>query len=251
VKETAFLPGYAEQLVGLNEGDKKDITITIGTDYPFDELHGKEITLHTTVTGIKEAKLPELNNEFAAKLIPGKTIEDIKDIIRENMSLEKQQQINELKVNQIIEKLNSSVAFELPEEIVSRETQNQVNTLVDEGSRQGASDDEMIQRQGEIFSVASQRAVTNLLTNFILQEIAVAEKLTVPDTDMLSHIAKIAEQRKEPIKKVITQLQKEGRIQSIRNSLLIGRTIDFLLENANVTEVSANEIEAQTPQDNS
>jgi trigger factor len=245
IKESSFLPGYAEQVIGMNIGDQKEIPVTLGDDYPFEELRGKQLSLATTLTGIKESKLPELDNEFAAKLLPGKTIDELKDLVRHNMGQEKQQQINEAKINQIVDKLNNSVSFDLPEEIVQREIQNQANSLVEQGSRQGASDEEMLQRQEEIFSIATQRAVNNLRTNFILQEIATAEKISVTDNDLLTHIAKIAQQRGEPIKKVIKELQKNRRIQPLRNSLIIGRTIDFLLEHANFTEVSLEELETQ------
>ncbi len=244
IKEGAFLPGYAEQLVGLNEGDKKDVTITLDDEFPFEELRGKELTLHTSVEGIKTAKLPEIDEDFAEKLVPGKSLDEIKDMIRENMGQEKAKQINEFKVNQIVEHLNGAVSFDLPDEIVQRETQNQANALVEEGQKQGATDEQMVGQQEEIFNVASQRATTNLRTNFLLQEIAAAEKISVSDNDLLAHISQIAEQRKEPIKKVIKDMQKKRQIQSIRNSMLIGQTIDFLLEQAKVTEVSAEELEA-------
>jgi len=243
IKEGSFLPGYAEGLVGLREGDKKDVTITLDDGFPFEELRGKEMTLHTSVEGIKAAKLPELDDDFAAKLVPGKTLEDIKAMIRENMGVEKLKQINDFKINQIVEHLNNAASFELPEELVQRETQNQANAIVEEGNKQGASDEQMLEQQDEIFSAASQRATTNLRTNFLLQEIAGAEKITVSDADLLGHIARIAQQRKEPIKKTIRTLQKNRQIQSIRNSMLISQTIDFLLEHAKVTEVSADEIE--------
>ena len=244
IKEGSFLPGYAEQLVGMKEGDKKDVTITLNDEFPFEELRGKEMTLHTSIEGIKEAKLPELDDDFAAKLVPDKTLEDIKGMIRENMGVEKLKQINEFKVNQIVEHLNGAVSFDLPDEVLQRETQNQANALVEEGQKQGASDEDMVKQQEEIFSVATQRASTNLRTNFLLQEIAQAEKIEVSDADLIQHISKIAESRKEPIKKVIKDLQKKRQIQSIRNSMLIGQTIDFLLEQAKVTEVSADELEA-------
>ncbi len=244
IKEGSFLPGYAEQLVGLSEGDRKDVTITLGDEFPFEELRGKEMTLHTSIEGIKEAKLPEVDDGFAEKLVPGKSLEDVKAMIRENMGVEKLKQINEFKVNQIVEHLNKAVSFDLPEEIVQRETQNQANTLVEEGQKQGATDEQMLEQQEEIFSVATQRATTNLRTNFLLQEIAAAEKISVPDSDLLQHISRIAESRKEPVKKVIKDLQKKNRIQSIRNSMLIGQTIDFLIQEAKVTEVSAEELEA-------
>ena len=244
IKEGSFLPGYAEQLVGMNEGDKKDVTITLDDEFPFEELRGKEMTLHTSLEGLKAAKLPELDDAFAEKLAPGKTLDEIKDMIRENMGSEKAKQINEFKVNQIVEHLNKAVNFELPDEIVQRETQNQANQLVEEGTKKGASDADMLKQQEEIFTVATQRAVTNLRTNFLLQEIATAEKITVSDNDLLSHVAKMAEERKQPIKKVIKDLQKKRQIQSIRNSMLIGQTIDFLLEQAKVVEVSEEELQA-------
>lgn len=244
VKEGSFLPGYAEQLVGSSQGDQKDVSITLDDKFPFEELRGKSIVLHTTVQGIKAPKLPELNDEFAEKLIPGKTLDEIKDVIRENMGMEKTKQINELKVSQIVEKLNAVIHFELPEEIVKREVQNQANSLVEQGSQQGASDEDILKQQEEIFSVATKRAVTNLRTNFLLQEIAQAEKIIVSDADLLGHISQIAQQRKQPIKKVIKDLQKSRQIQSIRNSMLISQTIDFLVEQAIVTEVSPEELEA-------
>ena len=244
VKEGSFLPGYAEQLVGSKQGDQKDVTITLDDSFPFEELRGKSIVLHTTIQGIKAPKLPELNDDFAEKLIPGKTIDEIKAVIRENMGMEKIKQINELKVSQIVEKLNIAINFELPEEIVKREVQNQANTLVEQGSQQGASDEDILKQQEEIFSVATKRAVTNLRTNFLLQEIAQAEKINVSDADLLGHISQIAQQRKQPIKKVIKDLQKTRQIQSIRNSMLISQTIDFLVEQAIVTEVSTEEFQA-------
>lgn len=244
VKDGAFLPGYAMQLVGLNQDDSKEVSITLGEEFPFEELRGKEITLHTKLTGIKAAILPEVSDEFAAKLLPGKTLADLKELIRENMGVEKLKQVNEIKVNQIVEQLVKQTSFELPEEILTRETQQQANAIVEEGSQQGASDDDIVSKQEEIFSIATNRAESNLRSNFILQEIAEAEQIQVSDSDLIAHISRIAESRKEPIKKVIKQLQKTRRIQSIRNSLRIAKTIDFLVEQATVIEVSPEELEA-------
>ncbi len=244
IKEGSFLPGYAEQLTGMSEGDKKDVKITLDDEFPFEELRGKELTLHTSLEGIKSAKLPELNDEFAEKLAPGKTLDEVKALIRENMGEEKLKQINELKVNQIVGYLNEKISFELPESVIARETQNQINKIVEEGSKQGASDDAIVGQQDKIFEDAKQRATVNLSTNFILQEIAQKEKFSVADSDLLQRISEMASQRKEPIKKVIKALQKGNQIQSIRNSMLIGQTIDFLLDNANVTEVSDEEMKA-------
>jgi trigger factor len=185
-----------------------------------------------------------VNDEFAAKLLPGKTLADLKELIRENMGVEKLKQVNEIKVNQIVEQLLKQTSFELPEEILTRETQQQANAIVEEGSQLGASDDDIVSNQEEIFSIATTRAENNLRSNFILQEIAEAEQIQVSDSDLIVHISRIAESRKEPITKVIKQLQKTRRIQSIRNSLRMAKTIDFLVEQVTVIEVTPEELEA-------
>ena len=92
------------------------------------------------------ADSPELDDAFAEKLLPGKTLVELKDLISGNMTLEKAKQISEFKVNQIVAHLNKSVSFELPEEIVLRETQSQADSLVEEGSKHGASEEEMMAR---------------------------------------------------------------------------------------------------------
>ena len=71
--EKAFLPGFAAQLVGMNVGDTKEITVTLPEDFPVADLCTKEMVFTTTVKELKEAILPELNDELAAKLAPGKT----------------------------------------------------------------------------------------------------------------------------------------------------------------------------------
>jgi len=107
--EQAFLPGFALQLEGLNVGDSKEISIVLPEDFALSGIAGKEIVFATTLKELKEAVLPELNDELAAKLLPGKTIEDIKTIIRDNMGQERQRKIDDQKVNQIVEYFKPTV----------------------------------------------------------------------------------------------------------------------------------------------
>ncbi|MEO5913638.1 MAG: trigger factor [Luteolibacter sp.] len=234
--EKAFLPGFAAQLVGMNTGDSKEITITLPEDFPVADLQNKEIVFQTTVKELKQAALPALDDELANRLAPGKSMEDIKDIIRENMAGERRRKIDDMKVNQIVAHFNAQVNFELPDELVSQETQNQADAMVKRGVQSGMSEDEIHSQQEEIFASAGDQALSNLRTNFILQEIARIEKITVTDSELINHLAQIATSRKVAPKKFIRDMQRAGRIQNIRSSMAIGKTIDFLVEHANVVE---------------
>ncbi|MGB6222716.1 trigger factor [Haloferula sp.] len=238
IDEQSFLPGFTAQLVGARPGDEKEITVTVPDDFPVADLHGKELVFSVSVKELKQAKLPDLDDELAAKLTGGKNLDELKQLVSQQMTIEKRRKIDDYKVNQIVEHFNSQVDFELPEELLRHETQSQADTLVRRGAESGMSEDELAAQQAEIFATAGIQARTNLKTNFILQEIANAENIVVSDQELVQHLATIANQRKENPKKFIKQLQKEGRISGIRNSMLIGKAIDFVLEHATIEEVS-------------
>lgn len=242
--EKAFLPGFAEQLVGLNVDDSREITITLPEDFQIPELAGKEMVFQTTIKELKEAILPALDDEMANRLAPGKTMEDIKNIIRENMAGERERKISDMKVNQIVAHFNAQVDFELPEELVLQETQSQADAMVQQGVKAGMSENEIESQQVEIFASAGQQAISNLRTNFILQEIARVENITVSDMELANHLAQIAASRKVAPKKFIRDMQRSGRLQNIRSSMAIGKTIDFLVEHANVVESTETTVDA-------
>lgn len=241
IDEESFLPGFGPQLKGLNIDDKKEVSITIPEEFPLEDVRGAEIVFDVTVKGVKVQQLPELNDEFAAKLIPEKGMDDLKEVMSEQLEQEKTRRIADSKVNQIVEQLGESVEFDLPSELVEAEVAGNKQDMVQRGLRQGMTPEMLHEQEAEIEKVATEQAHSSLKTNFILQEIANVEKIEVEDQDMIQRIAAMAEEAKTPVQKFIKELQKENRIDSVRNSVLIGKTIDFLVESAEVSEVESTE----------
>jgi trigger factor len=234
--EKSFLPGFAEHLVGMSPGDSREIPLTLPGDFPVSELQTREMVFNVTLKELKESILPDLDDALAERLAPGKTLAELTDIIRHNMQHERQRKIDDMKVNQIVAHFNTLVDFELPDELVTQETQNQADAMVRRGVQAGMSEEEIQSQQSEIFASAGHQAISNLRTNFILQEIARAENITVTDKELLNHLAQIAQSRKVAPKKFVKDMQRAGRLPSIRNSIAIGKAIDFLVEHADVTQ---------------
>jgi trigger factor len=190
----------------------------------------------TTLKELKLSILPDLDDQLAERLAPGKSLEEIKTLIRANMQFERERKINDSKVNQIVEHFNAQVDFELPDELITQETQTQADSMVERGIQAGMTEEEVQSQQAEIFATAQHQAVSNLRTNFILQEIARAENITVDDKELVNHLVQLATSRKLAPKKFIKDMQRAGRISNIRQSIMIGKAIDFLVEHANVQE---------------
>lgn len=238
---SALLPGFADAAEGMNPGESREIKLTVPTDFPIAELREREITFSATLKELKEQVLPEANDEFAARVAPGKTLADLRNLIRERIDHETRGKIDDMKVNQIVAYLDSHVDTELPDALVTAETQSQADAMVEQGLKAGMSEEEIQAQQAGLFGAAREQARTNIKTNFILQEIARAEKLTVTDQELIRHLAAAAQSRKQPVKKFIKELQKTDRIPGIRNSILSGKTIDFLVEHATVEQITQEE----------
>ena len=188
---------------------------------------------------LKSEALPELDDELAGKIAPDKTLEDVKGLIRDDLEERANKQKQEITVNAVIDKLASLTNFELPEELLKSETQGQADAMVEEGMQAGMSDGDIETRQQELFAAAEGRAVNSLKSNFLLQEIAKTEKMTVESSEVLQRVTIMAKQDKQPVKKYMKELQKNGQLSNIRQNMLLSKAVDFLVSNATVTEVEA------------
>lgn len=237
--DESFLPGFSGQLEGSNTGDAKTLTVMIEEDHPVEGLRGKDLIFEVTVKAIKVQVLPELNDEFAASVVPGKTLADLKGLVREQLEQHLERQVGEFKVNQVLESLASQVEFELPDSLVTNETQSQADQLVEQGVGSGMSEDDLAAQQKEIFATAGTRARMTLKSDFLLQEIATAEEITVDPQELHSRIADYAQQAGKPVKAFAKEMKRDGRINGLHHQMLLGKTIDFLLEHANVETVAS------------
>ncbi len=234
--EDSFLPGFCADLVGVKAEDTKDISVTIPDDYPAEELRGHTIDYAVEVNGLKEQVLPELNDEFANKVESGKSLEDLKDSLRAQMEQQREGYRKEIITNQVLDKINSNMDFELPKEIVMRETQSRVNDIVTSNSERGITEEEIVENQQQIIQTAGEQASLSVKTSFILEQIADAEDIKVSREALLGRVAEIAARNKTQVKKLTKQLEKQNGFGRIYNGLRIQKTLDFLRDSASITE---------------
>jgi len=239
IEEEAFFPGFTDALIGAKAGDEKEITITLPEDFPLEVLREKEAVFKVKVNELKSETLPKLDDDFAAKIDPGKKLDEIKQVIKDDLEMRATRKKEEVKINAVIDKLAESVDFELPEELLKSETQGQADSMVQEGQQAGMSDDDIAAQQESLFAAAKVRAKNSLRTNFLLQEIAKAEELSVPSADVLQRVTMMAKQAKQPVKKYMKELQKNNQLNNIRQNMLLSKAVDFLVEHATLTEVDA------------
>ena len=236
VEEDGFIPGFSKGLEGTKAGDTKDIPVTLSDSFPFTELRNKEVVFHVTIKEVKEQVVPAIDEAFAERLMPGKSLEEVKVMLKEDLIKRKKNEIDNIKADQITEKLADALDFELPAALIEREsygiTQQKMQELMYSG--QVTTPEDMESRMESVREEATKDAKRNLKVYFMLQEIAREEKIDVTDQELTAEIFQQAQRSKQNPKTYIRQLRREGRIHGIRMSLLTAKVLDSLVKNATV-----------------
>ena len=241
--DSSFLPGFCKPLLDLKNNDSKSLNVTIPDDYEAEELRGQSLDYEVEIVEIKEQKLPDLDDEFAEKIEPGKSLDELKNTLREQMEEQRKGYRQEMITNQILSKINSELEFEVPQEIVMRETQSRVNDIFNSNTERGVSEEELVEHQEQIIESAGQQANNSVKTSFILEQIADKEKIEVTQEEVLNRVGEIAARQKTSVKQLTKQLQKKNAFGKIINGIKIQKTIEFLRDSAVVKEVEPEEFE--------
>ncbi|SKA81982.1 trigger factor [Prosthecobacter debontii] len=235
--EEDFLPGFYAGLVGISKDEQRTLSIALPEDFQFEALRGKTLELAVTCKGVKDKVVPALDADFIQKIGGGDmTEETLREEVKEAVRRRREQARESAKSNQVIAHIFEKVEFDLPQEIVNREAQRRTNDIAMRAMQQGISQDELVKQQDEILSNATNQAKQSVKVSFILEQVAKKEGLSISDEQLTYALANMAARQKKPVKKFMSEAQKNGMIERMRDDLLLESALQFLKDNAQVEE---------------
>jgi trigger factor len=229
-----FLPKFCEQLVGQKPGETRALTVDFVRDFPVKELAGNQANYTVTVREIKQKVLPALDDVFAAKLIPGKTLADLRHIIEHDLEHEKEHERERAKEGQVVKYLHERIQFELPPALLKNETRRILADLVQRNRERGVPDEMLKDKEKELIESAAGLAAHRLKTNFILHRIAERENIKVAREDINARLREEAARYNVPMEKMRKELQEHDGLDAFAEQILLGKTLDFLKANVSV-----------------
>ena len=157
---------------------------------------------------------------------------ELKKRMRENMEQEKKNRAAGESRAEIINKLITSVDFELPPTAVDEETHATVYDIVSENQARGVPVNLLEEKKDEIFTNAAKAAKESVKFKFIAAQIAEAEKLEVTNEQVAQHLAFLAQREGITLEKMVDRVRKNNAFGVIRQQLLRQMVLDFLLKEA-------------------
>lgn len=228
------VPGFADQIVGMEIGGEKEFKLKLPEDYSTAELAGKEAQFKVKVKEIKQQNLPKLGSEFA-KLVSAefKTMAALRKGVTENLRLRAEQRTKEEFEEKVVDAVVNSSKAELPPVLVESEVdrflEQQVRWLQESGlgleeylSRINKTEEEL---REELRPVATRRVTRSL----VLGKVAEAEKIKVTDDEITADLEKMVEssENKTKMKERVSSLQVRDSMEQL---LATQKTIQRLVE---------------------
>ena len=181
---------------------------------------------------VREKVMPEMDAAFFEAL-KVKDESELREQISENIKNQKQQQNFQAERQQITDQLLQAVDLELPQSGVENETEALLRDFMQRNMQQGAKEADFEKNKAELHAGASKAAVDRMKSRIILGKIAEKEKIKAESQDFSQIIMQEAMQTGQKPEKLVKEIQKDqSRINRMRLDILMGKTMDKLLEKA-------------------
>jgi trigger factor len=220
----------------MSKDEEKSESVTIEEGAVQQTLQGRTLTAEVKVISIQATVVPELDDETAKEL----GYEDGATAMRESITADASKRIEEGARNQaranLLQKLIESHDFEVPDAMVEAQLQQLVQELRMQQTYQGA-DPRMIHFGDEQMVELRGRALFAVKGGLLLQSISDAESIEPAEEDIDATLQEIADSQGQTLEFIKAYFQNEGQLDELRHHVQEKKTLDWLLERANVTEV--------------
>ena len=227
-----FIPGFEEQVVGMNIGEDKDVNVTFPEDYNAKELAGKAAVFAVKLNKLSVKNVPAIDDELAKDASEFDTLEELKADIREKKLADAQKNIDRAFENAVVEAVAANATVEVPNALVEVELDNQMNDFAYRLQMSGMSVEQYAKMMGGDLNTMRQAfkpmAEKQAKSNVVLTKVAEVEGISVSDEELEAEFAEMAKAYELEIEKIKEMVPTE----EIKANLQTRKTVKFLVDNA-------------------
>jgi len=231
----SFIPGFEEQLIGVELGQDVEVKVTFPEDYQSDELKGKEAVFKCKVNEIKCKELPEFDDEFVMDISEFNTVDEYKADVKDKLEKAAEKKTKIENENNVIEEVAKNAEIDVPQVMVEKQVDAHIKDFEQKIMYQGINLDQYLSMVGitkeemrKQFAENSEKEVRAQLT---IEAISKVENIEPTEEDMEAKIVEIAESyKKEP--EELKKLFKDDDYEYMKDQIVYEKAIKFIVDNA-------------------
>ncbi|MCY9165745.1 trigger factor [Bacillus atrophaeus] len=229
----SFIPGFEEQLTGLEAGAEKDVEVTFPEEYHAEDLAGKPAVFKVKIHEIKAKELPELDDEFAKDVDEEvETLAELTEKTKKRLEEAKENEADAKLREELVLKASENAEADVPQAMIDTELDRMMKEFEQRLQMQGMNLELYTQFSGQDENALKEQmkedAAKRVKSNLTLEAIAQAENLEVTDEEVDAELSKMAEAYNMPVENI---KQAIGSTDAMKEDLKVRKAIDFLVEN--------------------
>ncbi|MCR8658003.1 trigger factor [Paenibacillus endoradicis] len=232
----SFIPGFEEQVVGMQLGDFKDVEVTFPEGYQEESLAGKAAIFKVKLHELKRKTLPALDDEFAKDVSEFDTLEEYKKDLASKLQENKVKEATQAQEAEVISKVAEAATVEIPAAMVETEQNYMLQDFENRLRSQGMTLDLYYQFSGQNEQVLRDQmkgdAEKRVLNNLVLEAIAKAESIEVSEEDINEELASLSTAYNRPAEEIREIFTQNGNLENLTEDLLLRKAIKFLVSNS-------------------
>ena len=230
----SFIPGFEEQLIGMNIGEEKDINVKFPDQYHAEELKGKDAVFSVKINSIEEKQLPEADDEFAKDVSEFDTLEEYKADIAKKLKEQNDRRAQNEYENALMDKICEEAQADIPDSMVERQIDYHLRDMEMRMSYQGLKMSDYLAYTG--MTVAQLRemyrgdALKTVKQQLVLEAIKKAENIEADQEGIDKEIARYAEMFKKDAEEYKKEI-KPDELEYIKETVTVNNIIEFIKQN--------------------
>lgn len=248
IREDRFIPGFAAGIVGMKVGETKEVTAQFPDEYGATELAGKDAAFAVTVHEVKEPELPALDDAFAARVSSHGTLLELKIDIRKRLDAMATARGRRAQTAALVEQLMKRYDFPLPQVLVDYEVESLLTDSKNYIARLGREWSDYLKTaektEDELRAQYLEEAQRRVKSTLLIEAIARAEGIEATSADIEAEINALAEQYGQPRERILEMMR--SNLDTLISGIVRTKTLDFLLDNANIVEAPPEETKSDS-----
>ncbi len=238
IGSNTFIPGFEEQIIGMNKGDEKDIKVKFPDDYHAENLKGKDSVFAIKLHEIKKKELPEVTDEFIKDAVGAESLEAYKKEVREKLEKQNSDRAERELEDEMIKKITETSEVEIPDAMIDQQVDHMVQEMEYRMSYQGLKLEDYLKYIGKTMEDYRKeyypQAQENVKSQLVIQKIIEEEKIEATDADVEERVAEMAKAQDKPVPDVKKNMQAR-QLDYIKNEIIIKKFFETL-KSGNVIE---------------
>jgi trigger factor len=227
-----LLSDLDDALVGMSQGDKKDVSTTFATNHARPDFRGKSGVFHVTVDAVKERRLPDLDDDFAKDVGAFKSLDELKKDLTHRIEKALKQQAEDAVAEQLVQQLNEQNPIVCPPSLVEQQCRAMEQEIAQQIRRQGLKPPPQQDLHARVHAESEMKVRAGLL----MAEIAKSNQMRVSEEDIDKGMAELADQLGQQVAKLKAEYRDPKKREMLVGMILEDKILDIIESKAKITE---------------